>query len=133
MDYSTIMAAGDTSGAALARAIAARLREDGAQAYFVGGSVRDALLDRQPKDYDLATDAPPERILRLFPDAKQVGAHFGVMLVSREGAQVEVATFRSEHSYDDGRHPGQVKFETDPRMDVLRRDFSITRSRSRTC
>ena len=125
MDYSTIMAATDTSGAALARAIAEHLREDGAKAYFVGGSVRDTLLGREPKDYDVATGAPPERILRLFPDAKQVGAHFGVMLVSRGSAQVEVATFRSEHSYDDGRHPSQVKFETDPRMDVLRRDFTI--------
>ncbi len=54
-----------------------------------------------------------------------MGAHFGVMLVRRDGAEVEVATFRSEHSYEDGRHPGQVKFETDPRLDVLRRDFTI--------
>ena len=70
MAYSTIMAAGDTSGAALARSIAARLRAHGAQAYYVGGCVRDRLLGREPKDFDVATDAPPGRILELFPDAK---------------------------------------------------------------
>ena len=125
MAYSTIMAADDTSGGALARSIAARLQQHGARAYFVGGCVRDLLLGRDPKDYDVATDAPPRRILELFPDAKQVGAHFGVMVVRRQGAEVEVATFRSEHSYDDGRHPGHVQFETDPRQDVLRRDFTV--------
>ncbi len=119
------MAAGDTSGAALAQLVAARLRADGAKAYYVGGCVRDLLLGRDPKDFDVATDAPPERILALFPDARQVGAHFGVMLVRREGAEVEVATFRSEHSYEDGRHPRHVRFETDPRQDVLRRDFTV--------
>jgi len=119
------MEAETTSGAGLAHSIVARLESHGAQAYFVGGSVRDFLLGRAPKDYDVATDAPPDEILRLFPDARQVGAHFGVMLVRREGAEVEVATFRSEHSYEDGRHPSHVKFETDPRQDVLRRDFSI--------
>ena len=125
MAYSTIMAAGDTSGAELARSIAASLRAHGAQAYYVGGSVRDLLLGRDPKDYDVATDAPPRRILELFPDAREVGAHFGVMLVCREGAEVEVATFRSEHTYEDGRHPRHVEFETDPRQDVLRRDFTV--------
>jgi putative nucleotidyltransferase with HDIG domain len=125
MAYSTIMTAGDTTGVALARLIAAGLRAHGAQAYYVGGCVRDLLLGRTPKDYDVATDAPPERILEWFPDARQVGAHFGVMLVRREGAEVEVATFRSEHSYEDGRHPGHVRFESDPRKDVLRRDFTI--------
>ncbi|MFB3776348.1 MAG: CCA tRNA nucleotidyltransferase [Bryobacteraceae bacterium] len=119
------MAAGDTSGADLARRIALRLRSHGASAYYVGGCVRDLLLGRVPKDYDVATDAPPVRILELFPDARQVGAHFGVMLVRRAGAEVEVATFRSEHSYEDGRHPGHVRFETDPRQDALRRDFTV--------
>jgi putative nucleotidyltransferase with HDIG domain len=119
------MAVGDTSAARLARSIVTLLSENGFEACLVGGSVRDLLLGREPKDYDVATDAPPDQILRLFPDSKQVGAHFGVMLVSREGADVEVATFRSEHSYQDGRHPGQVKFETDPRHDALRRDFTI--------
>jgi putative nucleotidyltransferase with HDIG domain len=125
MAYSTIMTAGDTSGAELARWAASRLRAHEAKAYYVGGCVRDLLLGRVPKDYDVATDAPPERILELFPDARQVGAHFGVMLVRRAGAEVEVATFRSEHSYQDGRHPSHVQFETDPRQDALRRDFTI--------
>ncbi len=125
MAYSTIMAAGDTSGAELARSIAAGLRAHGAQAYYVGGCVRDLLLGRMPKDYDVATDAPPPRILELFPNARQVGAHFGVMVLRRGGAEVEVATFRSEHSYGDGRHPDHVQFETDPRQDALRRDFTV--------
>ncbi|RPI10467.1 MAG: CCA tRNA nucleotidyltransferase, partial [Acidobacteriales bacterium] len=119
------MGAADTSGAQLAGSIVAHLRSHEAQAYLVGGCVRDRLLGREPKDYDVATGAPPQRVAQLFPDARQVGAHFGVMLVRRGGAEVEVATFRSEHSYEDGRHPGQVKFETDPRLDVLRRDFTI--------
>jgi poly(A) polymerase len=119
------MTARDTSEDALARYIVARLREGGAQAYFAGGCVRDCILGRTPNDYDVTTEAPPDQILRLFPDAQQVGAHFGVMLISRGGAEVEVATFRSEHSYDDGRHPSQVKFETDPRLDVQRRDFTV--------
>ena len=125
MAYSTIMAAQDTSEEALARSIVARLRAAGARAYYAGGCVRDFILGRHPNDYDVATEAPPDQILRLFPDARQVGAHFGVMLVSRDGAEVEVATFRSEHSYDDGRHPSQVQFETDPRLDVQRRDFTV--------
>jgi putative nucleotidyltransferase with HDIG domain len=125
MAYSTIMTASETRDEALARSIVARLCEQGARAYYAGGCVRDSILGRTPNDYDVATDARPDQILRLFPDARQVGAHFGVMLVSREGAEVEVATFRSEHSYDDGRHPSQVKFETDPRLDVQRRDFTI--------
>jgi len=125
MAYSTNMAARDTSEDALARTIVTRLRAAGAQAYYAGGCVRDCILGRAPNDYDVATEAPPDQILRLFPDARQVGAHFGVMLISRDGAEVEVATFRSEHSYDDGRHPSQVKFETDPRLDVQRRDFTL--------
>ncbi len=125
MAYSTIMGAGDTSAAKLARSIVGRIRAHGAKAYLVGGCVRDLLLGREPKDYDVATDARPDQILGLFPDAKQVGAHFGVMLVRREDTEVEIATFRSEHSYEDGRHPGHVAFETDPHQDVLRRDFTI--------
>lgn len=125
MAYSTIVGPSCTSAEHLAREIAARLRERGCRAYLVGGCVRDLLLGRKPKDFDVATDAPPDQILRLFPDAKPVGAHFGVLLVSRHGAQVEVATFRSEDSYADGRRPGRVQFETDPSKDVLRRDFTI--------
>ncbi len=119
------MKAGSTSSEELAHTIARRLAAHDFTAYLVGGCVRDRLLGREPKDYDVATDAQPADILKLFPDARQVGAHFGVMLVRREGAEVEVATFRSEHSYRDGRHPGHVQFETDPRQDVLRRDFTI--------
>ena len=109
----------------LARQIVAKLRTNGRQAYFVGGCVRDMLLGGHPKDYDIATDARPEEVTALFPDSDLVGAHFGVVLVRAAGAQVEVATFRSDHAYVDGRHPVSVEFETDPRQDVLRRDFTI--------
>jgi poly(A) polymerase len=87
--------------------------------------VRDLLLGRRPKDYDIATDARPDLVLELFPNAGQVGAHFGVVLVRSDFSQVEVATFRSDHEYSDGRHPDHVRFETDPRQDALRRDFTI--------
>src|SRR6516225_7910099 len=109
----------------LARQVAGRLRAAGYQAYLVGGCVRDLLLGCEPKDFDISTDAPPERILELFPGSGQVGAHFGVVLVKGGGRQVEVATFRSDHDYIDGRRPAGVRFETDPRQDVLRRDFTI--------
>jgi putative nucleotidyltransferase with HDIG domain len=110
---------------ALARAVIAKLRGAGHQAYLVGGSVRDLLLGAQPKDFDVSTDARPERIMDLFPKSGQVGAHFGVVLVRDAGAQVEVATFRSDHDYPDGRRPASVHFESDPHGDVLRRDFTI--------
>src|SRR5579859_3068189 len=109
----------------LARHIVSRLKASGHQAYFVGGCVRDLLLSGEPKDYDIATDARPAEISALFPKSDLVGAHFGVVLVHDSGAQVEVATFRSDHAYSDGRHPVAVDFETDPRQDVLRRDFTI--------
>ena len=109
----------------LARQIVTRLKASGHQAYFVGGCVRDLLLGGEPKDYDVATDARPSEISALFPKSDLVGAHFGVVLVHDSGAQVEVATFRSDHAYVDGRHPVAVDFETDPRQDVLRRDFTI--------
>jgi putative nucleotidyltransferase with HDIG domain len=96
------------------------------QAYLVGGCVRDRLLGNQPKDYDIATDARPEQVLEYFPGSDRVGAHFGVVLVHDEaGAQVEVATFRSDFNYSDGRRPDRVGFETDPKQDALRRDFTI--------
>jgi putative nucleotidyltransferase with HDIG domain len=112
---------------ALAHQIVGILRQAGYPAYLVGGCVRDLLLGRQPKDFDVATSAPPERILSLFPGSGQIGAHFGVVLVRGEvpGSQVEVATFRSDHDYADGRRPSRVQFETDPQEDVLRRDFTI--------
>src|SRR5271157_5732176 len=110
---------------ALARAVIAKLRGAGHQAYLVGGSVRDLLLGGTPKDFDVSTDARPERIMELFPQSGQVGAHFGVVLVRDGSAQVEVATFRSDHEYADGRRPASVHFESGPRADVLRRDFTI--------
>src|SRR5689334_11194484 len=109
----------------LARQVIAKLRSSGHQAWLVGGCVRDTLLNSRPKDYDIATDARPDRIMDLFPRSGRVGAHFGVVLVRDYFEQVEVATFRSDHDYLDGRHPEQVRFETDPREDVLRRDFTI--------
>ncbi len=113
------------TAAVLARQIVTKLKEHGHRAYLVGGSVRDLLLGREPQDYDVATAARPEELLRLFPAARRVGAHFGVMLVYEGPVEVEVATFRSDHSYADGRHPAGVDFENDPAKDVLRRDFTI--------
>jgi poly(A) polymerase len=110
---------------ALARQVIAKLRGAGHQAWLVGGCVRDLLLGLKPKDFDVATDARPDRIMDLFPRSGRVGAHFGVVLVRDVFDQVEVATFRSDHDYLDGRHPEHVRFETDPREDVLRRDFTI--------
>jgi putative nucleotidyltransferase with HDIG domain len=110
---------------ALAHAVVDRLHRAGHQAYLVGGCVRDLLLGRKPQDYDIATDARPDRIMDLFPRSGRVGAHFGVVLVRDVFSQVEVATFRSDHDYTDGRRPSLVHFERDPRQDVLRRDFTI--------
>jgi poly(A) polymerase len=111
--------------AALASRVVSTLRSRGYQAYLAGGCVRDLLLARAPADFDISTSARPQEILKLFPAAALVGAHFGVVLVRESGAEVEVATFRSDHSYLDGRHPELVEFETDPRADVRRRDFTI--------
>lgn len=146
------------------------LRNKGHQAYLVGGCVRDLLLGREPADYDVATDATPQQVMRIFPETYAVGVQFGVVLVpvpkelrippvealhqrhndpcqsdsvpgDREGldrgnrdhtvpghshkACVEVATFRSDIGYSDGRHPDEVRFSRDPREDVQRRDFTI--------
>jgi putative nucleotidyltransferase with HDIG domain len=109
----------------LARQAIARLRGAGHRAYLVGGCVRDLLLGVKPKDFDIATDARPDRIMDLFPNSGRVGAHFGVVLVRDVFAQVEVATFRSDQEYEDGRRPTAVHFENDPRQDVSRRDFTI--------
>jgi poly(A) polymerase len=87
--------------------------------------VRDLLLGRTPKDFDVATSALPAELLLLFPKAGQIGAHFGVVLVHENGAQVEVATFRSDSDYADGRRPTSVHFESSPEQDLLRRDFTI--------
>ena len=104
-----------------AREIVARLRRQGHQAYFVGGCVRDRLLARECKDYDVATDATPTIIQGLFPEAELVGAAFGVALVRG----VELATFRHDHDYRDGRRPEAVTFTRSAEEDVRRRDFTI--------
>lgn len=109
----------------LADRICDALRNNGHQAYLVGGCVRDLVLGREPADYDVTTDARPERVAELFPGAIGVGAQFGVMIVPDGGAQVEVATFRSDVGYSDGRHPDRVEFSATPQEDVLRRDFTI--------
>ncbi|MEK7753843.1 MAG: CCA tRNA nucleotidyltransferase [Acidobacteriota bacterium] len=114
-----------TTASDLARRIIASLRGRGFQAWLVGGCVRDLLLGTEPADYDVATDARPDAVVELFPGAKMVGAHFGVALVADGRAEVEVATFRSDHAYRDGRHPDQVRYESDPREDARRRDFTI--------
>lgn len=98
------------------------LQARGYQAYLVGGCVRDLLLGSEPKDYDIATSATPEQILAIFPGSLLVGVHFGVVIVDQH---LEVATFRSDHAYEDGRRPSRVQFESDPSQDVLRRDFTI--------
>lgn len=115
----------ETPAGLLALDIVHRLRSNGHQAFLVGGCVRDLLLDTLPKDFDIATEATPERVLDLFENSRLVGAHFGVVRVFQDSVHVEVATFRRDHSYQDGRHPDRVEFETDPRQDVLRRDFTV--------
>jgi len=120
------------------------LERHGHSAYLVGGCVRDLLLGREPADYDIATDATPTEVMEIFPDSYDVGAQFGVVLVpvpkgrAKEREEkivsevtapshdvVEVATFRSDIGYSDGRHPDQVRFSRSPREDVERRDFTI--------
>jgi len=101
-----------------------RLQRNGFQALLAGGCVRDMLLGRRAKDYDVATDARPKDVIRLFKHTLKVGAKFGVVIVLIEGRQVEVATFRTETGYADGRHPGAVAFTT-AAEDAGRRDFTI--------
>jgi poly(A) polymerase len=134
----------ETQGAAFvkefATSIVQTLRQRGFQAYLVGGCVRDLLLGREPKDFDVATDASPAQVMEIFPETYAVGAQFGVVLVPAPGEEVasnsstevssksravEVATFRSDIGYSDGRHPDEVRFSRDPREDVARRDFTI--------
>jgi putative nucleotidyltransferase with HDIG domain len=107
--------------------IVARLRAAGHQAYFVGGCVRDLLLGRDPEDFDVATSALPDQVLILFEKTFSVGAHFGVVLVCSGEPEIltEVATFRSDGVYSDGRHPDAVRFSGSPQEDVKRRDFTI--------
>jgi len=112
-----------------ALAIAHRLRDAGHQAFFAGGCVRDLLLGLAPKDFDVATSATPGEIVALFPKTFTVGAHFGVVLVCQhfdeQEIATEVATFRNDGAYSDGRRPDAVRYTADPREDALRRDFTI--------
>jgi poly(A) polymerase len=119
-----------------AAAIVQTLRERGFSAYFAGGCVRDLILGREPADYDVTTSATPDEVMRIFPKTYAVGAQFGVVLVpvrkpAAEGSPpvdryaIEVATFRSDGVYSDGRHPDQVQFSSDAQLDVQRRDFTI--------
>jgi poly(A) polymerase len=109
--------------------VALRLRELGHVAYFAGGCVRDLLLGVEPHDFDVATEARPEQVMAAFARTESVGAHFGVVLVidKVEGERIatEVATFRHDGAYSDGRRPDAVRFSGDSREDVLRRDFTI--------
>jgi poly(A) polymerase len=125
---------------AFATSIVKSLRQSGFQAYLVGGCVRDLLLGREPKDYDVASNATPEQVMAIFPETYAVGAQFGVVLVpapedeagriaipagAAHARAVEVATFRSDIGYSDGRHPDEVRFSTSPQEDAGRRDFTI--------
>lgn len=112
------------SNRAQALKVLKRLRQEGYQALFAGGCVRDYLLGRRPKDYDVVTDAVPEQIIPLFRKTLKIGARFGVVIVILEGKQVEVATFRTESDYQDGRHPEKVEFAT-AKEDAMRRDFTV--------
>lgn len=100
------------------------LHRNGFQALLAGGCVRDMLMSRQAKDYDVATDALPPQVSEIFSRTIQVGAQFGVVIVLIDSQQVEVATFRTEADYTDGRHPSTVSFST-PKEDAARRDFTI--------
>jgi poly(A) polymerase len=108
----------------IARSIVARLRDRGHTAYFAGGCVRDLVRGTKPKDYDVASDARPEQVQAIFPRTYAVGAHFGVIVVLERSFQFEVATFRSDGLYIDGRHPVEVHFSS-AEEDARRRDFTI--------
>jgi poly(A) polymerase len=110
------------------------LRNQGYSAYLVGGCVRDLVLGREPADYDVATSATPQQVMQIFPETYAVGAQFGVVLVpvrrdgedgARENYAIEVATYRSDEAYSDGRHPDRVRFSNEAQLDVQRRDFTI--------
>jgi len=107
-----------------ARSIVERLRAKGFEALYAGGCVRDRLLGLEPHDYDVATNARPEEVETLFPRTVPVGAQFGVILVLEQGAKIQVATFRGDGAYLDGRHPESVVY-TDAEGDAHRRDFTV--------
>src|SRR5438874_4921752 len=109
----------------LANSICEMLQRHKHQALLVGGCVRDLLLGREPADFDVATDATPVEVAGLFPESVAVGAQFGVILIPKDGLKVEVATFRSDFGYSDGRHPDRVVYAETAERDVQRRDFTI--------
>ncbi len=119
----------ESSAQLAAIAIVERLRAAGYDAYFAGGCVRDLLLGHEPADFDIATSARPDTVLAMFPRTFAVGAHFGVVLVADtlDGHEIvtEVATFRSDNAYSDGRRPDSVRFSDSAEEDVIRRDFTI--------
>ena len=108
----------------IALSIVRRLRAAGYESYLAGGCVRDMLLNKEPQDYDITTGAKPGEIAKIFPDTIPVGAQFGVILVVVDGTPFEVASFRHDGPYLDGRHPSHVRYGS-LREDVLRRDFTI--------
>jgi poly(A) polymerase len=107
-----------------ATAIVRRLQEAGFEAFWAGGCVRDALLGREPSDYDVATNATPDQIEATFPKTIPVGKQFGVILVVEGGHEFQVAAFRAESDYKDGRRPESVRF-SHAREDAIRRDFTV--------
>lgn len=109
---------------ASAQEVVSILQQAGHIAYLAGGCVRDSLLGFEPKDFDIATSATPPQVVSLFPGGRSVGAHFGVILVKRGKFTFEIATFRTDGSYTDGRRPESVEFST-PEQDAERRDFTI--------
>jgi poly(A) polymerase len=109
---------------AAARSIVERLRAKGFEALYAGGCVRDQLLGLTPHDYDVATNARPEQVEALFPRTVPVGVQFGVIIVLEQGAEIQVATFRGDGAYHDGRHPESVRY-TDAEGDSRRRDFTV--------
>ena len=109
----------------MSRRVIGKLRSRGHKAYWVGGCVRDRLLDRPVKDRDVATSALPDEVAAIFPDARRFGRQFGVVVVPDDDGHTEVATFRRDHGYSDGRRPDRVTYTTDEREDVERRDFTI--------
>ena len=109
-----------------AREVARRLRGAHFEAYFAGGCVRDTLRGEHPKDYDVVTDAQPEQVAKIFRRTVLVGASFGVVRVNiQKGCDYEVATYRKDSTYSDGRHPDQVEYSKSKEEDVQRRDFTI--------
>lgn len=108
-----------------ARGLIGRLKAAGHAAYIVGGFPRDFLLGKRSKDIDIATAATPEEVAALFPDARTIGAAFGVVLCVENGFPFEIASFRTEGEYRDGRHPANLNYTTDPALDSQRRDFTI--------